>query len=486
VVATRGKADVPMSRDGAAEKAPIDPPVATEEKPPAPGTPRKSPPLRPNSSRLGNGLRVVTAHRPGTGLASVGIVVPGGSADDPRGMAGLADLAADLMSRGTRTRTARRIAEEAESLGGTLESGADREATSIAITVPANRLATAMALLADVVQNPAFAADEVSRVRAERRSTAAVDLQDPAEIATSGLRRLLYGNSGYGNRVGGTPATIARIDRRSCVAWHGRTFRPARATLVAVGDLDPTEVARAAETCFGAWKPTGRDPKVPHAPTPPPIQRRVVLVDYPEAGQAVVRVGRPGIPRSDPDFAAGLLAHSVLGGGFSSRLNRTIRIERGLAYGAFSVFAAQRGAGPLILAAQTRDDTAAKVAGLMVAGLERLPIDPLSPAELGARKSALVGPMLRRLETGAGTTAELLALAGLGIALEETSSVVERIQRLGSDTVKSVARRRLAADVASVVVVGDRRKCLTDLKARFGHVQLVSARTLDVSSFLPK
>ncbi|MFM7321743.1 MAG: insulinase family protein, partial [Armatimonadota bacterium] len=485
VVATRGKANVPASRDGAAAKAPKETPPAPNEKPPAPGAPRPAAPLSLRSARMDNGLRFIGAPKPGTGLVTLGIVVPGGAAHDPSGKAGLADMAADLLLRGTKTRSAQRIAEEAESLGGMLEAGADRDTVSLSITVPAARLAPALALLADVVRNPVFAPDEVARVRGARRSLAGIDLQDPGEIAGSVLRRLLYGNSGYGNRVQGTPASIARIDQAGCIAWHAGTFHPALTTLVVVGDVDDDAMQRAAESTFASWNARGPAPRRRPLPKVPPIQRRVVLVDNPDSGQAAVRVGRPGMARNDPDFATAMLANSVLGGGFSSRLNKIIRIERGLAYGAMSVLAAQRGAGPLVLAAQTRDDAAAKVAGLMVATLERLPLDPLSPAELAARKSALVGPMLRLMETGAGTAGELLGLAGLGIPLEETTALAERINTVGGDAVRAVVRRRLAANVASVVVVGDRRKCHAELRGRFGHVDVVPARTLDVGTYPP-
>jgi len=262
-------------------------------------------------------------------------------------------------------------------------------------------------------------------------------------------------------------------------------FRPGRATLVLVGDIDEDAIQGFAEVCFGAWRSGSRETSMQAGVKIPPIHRRVVLVDNPDSGQAVVRVGRPGIARHDPDYAACLLANSVLGGGFSSRLNRVVRIERGLAYGAFSVLSGHRDAGPLMLAAQTRDDAAAKVAGLMVAMLERLPLDPLPPTELAARKSALVGPMLRRLETGGGAAGELLELAGLGVSLDETTRLGERIHAIEADTVRRVAQRRLAADVASVVVVGDRRKCLAGLRERFGRVQVVASRTLDVGTWLP-
>src|SRR5262249_56587639 len=119
----------------------------------------------------------------------------------------------------------------------------------------------------------------------------------------------------------------------------------------------------------------------------------------PEAGQASVSVARPAIKRDSPDYYAGLLANAALGNGFGSRLNREIRIKRGLSYGARSSLDARRDAGAFAASAQTKNESAAEVATLLQAELKRLATDPVQGDELKSRQALLTGGCAPRHES---------------------------------------------------------------------------------------
>src|SRR6185503_18546640 len=150
-----------------------------------------------------------------------------------------------------------------------------------------------------------------------------------------------------------------------------------------------------AEQFFGDWKgtkPASGDQAISSAPEWKPSN---VVVDMPEAGQAAVTVARPGIKRSSPDYYAGVVANAALGSGFVSRLNREIRIKRGLSYGARSSLEARRDVGPFIATAQTKNESADEVAKLMQIELKRLKTDPVQGDELKSRQAVLVGSYAR-------------------------------------------------------------------------------------------
>lgn len=468
--------------------APPPPPVPAPaphpvETPPRPSAPRPFALPAPRETLLRNGVRVAAAAQPGSGLVSLHVAIDHGAASDRPGHRGQANFVASLLPRGTLHRSAEQIAAEAEALGGEISAGADWDAMILSLTVPRTRSAAALALLADLARNPALTAAEADRLRAELRADLAVRLQEPGTLAAAVANRLLYADTPYAGLLTGTFRSLGRIATIDARDFHAATFRPANALVAVTGDIAPGDAFAQVEAAFGTWEASRTRTPLPRPRlSVPPVVRRVVLVDLPDAGQAAVVVARPGLARADHAWPAALLANSLLGGGFSSRLSQEVRIRRGLAYGAFSALSGRAGVGPLTLSAQTRNDAAARVAGLMCATLERLPLDPIPPEELAARKASLTGPMTRQLETAEGLGASVIRTALLRLPLTEIAALPGRIEALGAEEVRDVARRRLGARYASVVVVGDARRCRAALRERFGAVRVIPASRLDLDS----
>jgi len=482
VVGTRGPAPNPVqstpSPNSARDTAAIPPP---DQNPPKPGRPT-APAARPSSRRkLQNKLTVVHTPRPGSGLVSIAVGVRHGTALDPDGQWGRATLLADVMTRGTARRDAERIATDAEALGGTVGARASRDDIRFTITVPASRLEPALELLAEIVRYPRFAPTDVIKARNELTDTASIALQDPGSIAALAIARRVYGNSPQGCPVDGLPTTLGRVQRNQLIGLWSKTFRPEDTVLVVAGDCSPEAAFTIADRLLGTWsnpnrqRPTG-NPALP----PTDRRRRPLLIGIPGVGQAAVAVAVPTLARRDPEFTEALVANSVLGGGFSARLNREIRVRRGLAYGAFSVLSTERLPGMLVMAAQTRNNTAPEVAQVMCQQLDALTQSPLGSDELEKRKAALLGPLARRLETGDGTVGSLLTLELLGLPATELEQLPRRIANASAQNIQSAAKNRFPTDKLQIVVVGDPAICRAGLKARFGNLDEISLSKLDL------
>ena len=223
-----GGAEQGSASGGAPVSAPSAPPTpfTPTETPPAPSAPRRGITVKTVEKTLPNGLRVVVAPRPGTGLVSVQAQVLVGAADDPPTQAGLANFTASLLTRGTQSRSAAQIAEEAEALGGSLGSGAGWDSSSVSLSVLAARLADAMPLYADALRHPAFAPAEQERLRSETLDGLTVSLRSPGVLARAAAARLVFGDTRYGHQPGGTPESI-------------QTLRPSDVTGFLSGDLWP-------------------------------------------------------------------------------------------------------------------------------------------------------------------------------------------------------------------------------------------------------
>jgi zinc protease len=201
----------------------------------------------------------------------------------------------------------------------------------------------------------------------------------------------------------------------------------------------------------------------------------------PEAGQSAVTIGRTGIRRADPGYMQALVANSVLGGGYSSRLNQEIRIKRGLSYGAGSSFAPRATVGPFTARSETKNESAAEVAGIITGELRRLSVNDVPEAELTPRKAALVGEFAQSLETTSGIVGEVSSLALYGLPLTEINRYISGVQSVTAPQLRQFASTTLAGD-PNVVIVGDAKQFEPALRKQFEHVEVIPLAELDLAS----
>lgn len=452
--------------------------VETTPPPPAPPRPLQLPTAV--DKRLDNGMRVIVVPKREVPLVAVRLLIETGGEADPPDLAGLADMTASLLTKGTKTRSAEQIARGVEALGATLESGAAWDASTINVSVMSSNLSKALGFVADVVRNPLFKDDEIERLRQQNLDALRVAMQEPRELAAFVAARVVFAALPYGHNLGGTLESLQRIKRDDIVAFHRRHYRPDNAILVFGGDVTPEKAFALAEEMFGAWGNAGSPPSTSHEAQTPAAAHQVVVIDMPDAGQAAVVATRPGIRRVDPAYSVAQVTNSVLGGGYSARLNEEIRIKRGLSYGASSYFDLRREIGPFIATAQTKNESAAEVAGLLVDELNRLAKEPVADAELGPRKAALIGNFSRSLETSAGIVNRIGFLALFGLPLDEINRYIAGVQNVTAPQIQQFATAHLGE--SSIVIVGDARKFIDALRQRFPDVEVIPISALDLNS----
>jgi zinc protease len=190
----------------------------------------------PVEKTLANGLRVIVAKSSDLPLITADLTVRGGSGADPAGLAGVSSLTAELLTEGTKTRTATQVAAATEALGANLEAGSGWEASSLTLSVIADKAPQGLAIMADVAQNPTFKADELERVKAETLDGLSVSFQRPGAVAGFVVPTVIYAGSGYGHVAGGTPGSLPKIQRDALVKTHAANWRPDNAVLVLTGD----------------------------------------------------------------------------------------------------------------------------------------------------------------------------------------------------------------------------------------------------------
>lgn len=451
--------------------------------PPPPAAPRQVNIPTPSEKTLANGLRIIVVQKKGLPLVAARLLVKTGGEADPADHAGLADMTATLLVKGTTTKSSEEIARGVEALGATMESGGGWDASSVNLSSLSTNFSKALAYVADVVRNPTFPKSEIDRQRDQDIDALRVAMGQPRSLANFVTARVLFGSGPYGHNLGGTPESLQRITREDLVKFHQRQYRPDNALLVIAGDIDPQAAFAAAQERLGGWKKGGgamatvtvKNDAAPPAP-------RVVVIDMPNAGQSAVVVGRPGLRRVDPAYNVAQVLNSILGGGYSSRLNQEIRIKRGLSYGAGSSFDMRRDVGPFTASAQTKNESAAEVADIIIDEVKKIGAVSVPEAELTPRKAVLIGGFARSLETGAGLVGRVANLALYGLGLDEIKSYIANVQGVTAADVQKFAAGKLAAGQPSIVIVGDAKKFLPALQQHFKDVEVIPVAELDITS----
>jgi zinc protease len=448
--------------------------------PPPPGPPRPLKVPTPVERTLANGLRVIVIQRSYTPLVTAQMMIKNGAEVDPPTLAGLAHLTASLLTQGTKTKTATQIAQAVDALGGTQSSEAQWDSSTAWVEVMSDKIDPAMGILSEVVLHPAFAAEEIERLRQQYIDYLNVQLGEPGSIASFVGTRVLFGNSAYAHGLGGSPQSLKRIRRADVVKFHQTYYRPDNAIMVIGGDISPDDGFALVEKYFGSWqRPATLLPRKIVRPQAGSNKGRVVVVDMPDAGQAAVLLIRAGISRRDPEFFRGLVTNSVLDG-YSGRLNQEIRIKRGLSYGASSYLDVRRDPGPFTASAQTRNDAAPQVAKLLIQEVGRLATTPVTETELVPRKAVLLGGFARELEEINGLVGDLSYYALMGLELSEMSNYVNKVQAVSVNEIREFAGKHREASEASIIIVGKAKDFLPALRKEFGHVEVIPIKQLDL------
>lgn len=447
---------------------------------PAPSAPHETSFEVPKETRLENGLRVIVAERPGLPLLAAELLVGTGAEVDPDGRAGAASMTGSLLTKGTEKMSAPEIASAIESLGGEIDSGAHWDSSNASVVVMSSNAEPALSILSDVVLHPVFKQEEIDRLKRQILDGLRVTLQRPEALARFVTDKVVYGSGEYGHAVSGTMESVEAIQREDLVKLYQANYKPENATLILAGDLTLEQGKKYAQQFFGEWKAASSAEKEPARPQTEGWKPENVVIDMPEAGQASVTVAKPSIKRDSSDYYTGLVANAGLGTGFVSRLNREIRIKRGLSYGARSAIDSRRNAGSFVASAQTKNPSAPEVAGLLQSELKRLKTEPVEGDELKSRQAVLTGGYARNLETNRGLMSQMAAFVTYGRPLDAINRFIPTINAITAADVSAFAEKYLDTP-SSLVIVGKAAEFLEGLKKDFPDVKVIPQKDLDLN-----
>lgn len=438
------------------------PPASREQRP------YKLPPA--SEMKLTNGLTVMLAEDGRFPLVTMQLVFLAGNKRDPKDIPGLAVSVASMLMQGTTTRTYQQIAQELDSLGGTLTTGTGADSLFIDGSALAENTDGLLSVMSDIARNAIFPSNELDLYKQNRKQQLLVQHSDPGYLANEEYRKRIFGDSPYAH-VGPTADSIDKMDRRALQVFRDTFLVPNNAYLIMVGKLPPrAELLKSINTEFGSWQQKTLPAYKPASP--PASKRQLVLVDRPNSVQADMRIGRIAGTYNDPLYFPEAVGSIVEGGGPSSRLFLDIREKRGYAYDVHTEISALADGGNFSTVTQVRNDVAADALQGILDHLDRMAKEPVEKEELTDAKSYANGVFLLGMEPQRGLADRLAQIKVMNLPKNYLDTYTTRINSVEPDQIQAAAKKFMAPETDTIVVVGDAAKVQQSLE-KIGKFEVV-------------
>jgi zinc protease len=427
---------------------------------------------------LANGLQVVLAESRTFPKISAHLYFRSGNAVVANSNPGLAEMTATVVRTGTASRSNRQIEEDLRRMGAGLGTHAGADASSISASGLAEFSSSILELISDLARNASFPGDEFERERRQKFEELKIERTTPGFLASERLRRVLFGAHPYAI-VAPTEEQVAAYTRDQLANFYQRHYVPADSLLVVVGDFAIEAMLPEVERIFGGWE--SEKPTNPAAPAPPSQSgRKVHLVHLPGTVQTQVLCGNLAITRRDPDWYRLLLANSIYGGAFHSRLVLNIREQKGYTYSPGSGVNAFRQLGYFTVRAAVRNDVVAATLTEIFYEMDRMRALPVTQEELDSARNYLSGVFSLGVATQDGVLGQLATVYLDQLPEGYLEAYRDKIRALSADDVLTAARRHFDSANSQMVIVGDREKVRAQAEL-FGPVTEYNAKGVSVS-----
>lgn len=413
-------------------------------------------------TRLSNGLELWMVEQNELPIVSMNLVLKTGSVNEPDNRTGVANMTSQLLDDGTKTRSAVDIANQLQAIGANLNAGSGIDSTNVTLQTLTRNLDQALDIYSDVILNPVFPAKEMESLRARALIGLRQMRSNPNAISGIVYDKVLYGDHPYGRS--NNEASLKAITRDDLVKYYESTYRPNNGVLIVVGDFDKATLKAKVEKAFAGWK--AGDVSARPLPSAKSIEKsRIYIVDRPGSAQSVVSIGQVGVDRNSPDFYALNVMNTVLGGGFTSRINMNLREDKGYTYGARSGFSFRRGAGPFSAGGDIQTAfTKEAVVEFMKELNEIRNGNPVTQKELDYNKQSLIRRFPAGFETVGAISGQLANLVVYNLPDSYFNDYIAKVGSITVDDVNRVAKQYLDPSKMAIVIVGDRKVIEPGLK----------------------
>ena len=405
---------------------------------------------------LPNGMAIVSEEMNHLRSVSIGIWVRTGSRHEDPEVNGISHFVEHMVFKGTGTRSAEQIAKTIDSIGGNLDAFTAKETICFNVKVLDEHLPLALDVLSDLVLNPTFNEEDITKERGVIIEEIKMDEDNPDYLVHEIFVQNFWKNHPLGRPILGTKDTVKKFEKKLLFDYYGARFLPGNMVISAAGNIKHEELVQLVEARFGHLKPLANVVN----DEPPKAQPKIVLKNKKSLEQVQICLGVPSYSISHKDRYSSFVLNTLLGGGMSSRLFQNVREKQGLVYSIFSELNPYRDTGMMTVYAGTSKDSASKVVKSIVTEFRELKNSPVSTEELERSKAQLKGSLMLSLESSMARMSNLARQEMYYEKFTGMNEIMERVESVTIDDVQRCAREFFAPDQIAVTVLGN----LTGLK----------------------
>ena len=400
---------------------------------------------------LPNGLTVITEQMEHIRSISIGIWIKTGSRDEDPQWNGISHFIEHMVFKGTKNRSAEKIARQVDSIGGNMDAFTAKECICFNVKVLDEHLPVALDVLSDLVLNPVFDVQDIGRERGVILEEIKMDEDNPDYLVHEIFTQNFWKDHPLGKPILGTRDTVRKFEQPVVLDSYSQRFAPGNLIVSAAGHLDHHKFVELVAKHFQHMKPFTNG----FHSQPPKVVSRIIMRNKKALEQVQICMGVPSHPIAHEKRYASYILNTLLGGGMSSRLFQNIRERQGLAYAIYSDLNPYRDTGCLCVYAGTSRESAAKVVQSVVSEFRNLKTEPVPEEELRRAKDQLKGSLMLSLES---STARMSNLARQEMYFDRfygLDELIENIETVTTEDLQMLANDYFRGDSVAVTVLGN-------------------------------
>lgn len=407
------------------------------------------------SEKLANGLTVMVVPNKEVPFVTVQLGIKYGAWTDE--MPGTCSMTMSLLDKGTGKYSAGQLAEKLDSQAISITTSGGIDTSNVGLGCVSDRIDKGMELMAEVVLNPSFPAVEFDKEKERLLTNLAIKQQSPDYIADKEFRRQLYGNHPYSRTATGEVEDINKLSAQICRKWWKTYLQPSQAVLIFAGDIDKDKAFKLARKNFGKWQNSSFSGLQSHFTIPDNNRpTHIYLVDKLGSPQSQIRIGQIGITRRvQPEYFTSRIVSDYFGFGFNSRLNKSIRVEKGLTYSVWGGYFANNMAGEFKISTFSKTVSTADAVKATLNEIQLLKTVPPTDAELAPSKSYIAGSFVINHETPQQVAQDLWLIKSQNLSDDYLDRLLSSVQKTRTEDCQALVEKTIQPDKMLIVVVGD-------------------------------
>lgn len=418
---------------------------------------------------LQNGMKVLLVKDQSLPYISLSLLVHTGGSSDPAGKAGLANLVAGLLEKGTKSKSANVIANKFGEFASDFDADVYRDYSMFKAGTLSKFQDELLSIFSEIITEPSFPESEIKLLKNQIESVLAKISDNPSAFTDRLMDQYMFEGHPYGQPISGRLATVGSISRNDLLSFYSSHYRPNNAILAVVGNYDGN-IKKMIETRFGKWQ-RGTNPQDQLPPPRGILKTQIRIVDKPEIVQTQIRIGQIGVPRNHPDYLKLRIANSILGSGFSSRLVSRVRDQLGLTYHISSQINALADTGTFEVKTFTKNQSVGQAIKETLSSYNDFRTKGVTASEVNDAKSFMVGQFPQVVETAEAWAQNLLVLRVYGVSDTYLTEFNENVMKISTDDVNAVIKKYYTPENLKIVAFSTASQIADQLKP-IGNVEI--------------